>query len=42
MKLSEFDQPAWRGVAGAVLGYALLLAIIFVTIFVIPYLLFVV
>lgn len=37
---SQFDHPAWRVLAGTVVGYGLVLAIVFVALFVVPYLLF--
>jgi|GEM_PF-5912849 len=37
----ESDQPPWRALTESVLGYVLLGAIVFLTMFVIPYLLFV-
>lgn len=38
--LSTFDHPAWRALAGTVLGYALVLAVVLVVLFGLPYLLF--
>jgi len=37
----DSDQAPWRGLTENVLGYILLGAVVFVTMFVIPYLLFV-
>jgi len=38
--LDQFDHPAWRALAGTLVGYAIVLAIIFVGLFVVPYLLY--
>jgi|AntDeeMetagen134_2_1112570.scaffolds.fasta_scaffold20788_1 hypothetical protein len=38
--LEQFEHPAWRALAGALVGYTIVLAIILVALFVIPYLLY--
>ena len=40
--MPEVDHPAWRTAAGTVGGYLVLLAVLTVLLFVLPYLLFVV
>ncbi|MFB6122790.1 MAG: hypothetical protein ABEJ78_04965 [Haloferacaceae archaeon] len=37
---SEFDHASWRAAAGTLAGYGLLLAAMFVGLFVVPFLLF--
>ena len=39
--LSEFDHPAWLTAAGTGLGYALILAVLTVALFIVPWLVFV-
>lgn len=36
----QFDHPAWLTGVGVVLGYGLILAVMFLVLFVLPYLLF--
>ncbi|NUB91754.1 hypothetical protein HTZ84_08870 [Haloterrigena sp. SYSU A558-1] len=38
--LSEFDHPAWLTAAGAGLGYLLILAVLTVALFIVPYVVF--
>ena len=38
--LSEFDHPAWLTAAGTGLGYLLILAVLTVALFIVPYLVF--
>lgn len=41
MNLSEFDHGSWYAIGGVAVGYTVLLAIIFVALFIIPYAVFV-
>lgn len=36
----QFDHPAWRALAGTIVGYAVVLTIILLGLFVLPYLLY--
>lgn len=38
--LEQFDHPAWRALAGTLVGYTIILTIILVVLFVVPYLLY--
>ena len=38
--LSEFDHPAWLTAAGTGIGYLLILAVLTVALFIVPYLVF--
>ena len=38
--LSEFDHPAWLTLAGTGIGYLLILAVLTVALFIVPYLVF--
>lgn len=38
--LDQFDHPAWRTAAGTLVGYGLLLALLFVALFVVPFLVY--
>lgn len=40
VNLSEFDHPAWRTAAGTVVGYLLILAVLTVALFVVPWAIF--
>ncbi|WP_259519448.1 hypothetical protein [Halanaeroarchaeum sp. HSR-CO] len=35
-----FDHPIWQTIVGLVVGYGILLAIVFLAFFIVPYLLF--
>ena len=37
---SEFDHASWRAAAGTLFGYGLILVVMFVVLFVVPFLLF--
>ena len=37
---ATFEHPVWKAVVGLLVGYGIVLAIIFVLFFVLPYLLF--
>ena len=39
---SEFDHASWRAAAGTLAGYGLVLAVLFVLLFVVPFVLFLV
>lgn len=39
--LSEFDHPSWVTAAGTGIGYALILAVLTLALFIVPYLVFV-
>jgi len=39
--LDRFDHPAWLTAAGTLAGWGLILAVLFVVLFVVPYLAFV-
>jgi hypothetical protein len=39
-RLSQFDHPAWLTAGGTLVGYGLILAFMFVLLFVVPFLLF--
>ena len=36
----DFDQPIWRTIAGLLVGYGIVLGVIFVAFFLVPYVLF--
>jgi len=36
----QFDHPAWRALGGTIVGYAVVLTIILLGLFVLPYLLY--
>lgn len=38
--LERFDHPAWQALAGTLVGYAIILTIVLVVLFVVPYLLY--
>ncbi|WP_290816427.1 hypothetical protein [Halovivax sp.] len=38
--LGQFDHPSWHAAAGTILGYALIIAVMTVALFVVPYLVF--
>jgi hypothetical protein len=38
--LRQFDHPAWRALAGTIVGYAIVLTIILLVLFVVPYLVY--
>ncbi|WIV67628.1 hypothetical protein [Natrialbaceae archaeon AArc-T1-2] len=38
--LSEFDHPAWTAIGGTVVGYLLILVVLTVVLFLVPWLLF--
>ena len=38
--VSEFDHPAWLALAGTGIGYLLILAVLTVALFIVPYLVF--
>ena len=40
LDLSEFDHPSWRTVAGTGASYLVVLGVMFVLLFVLPFLLF--
>jgi hypothetical protein len=40
-RLAQFDNPSWTTAAGTVVGYALVLLAVFLSLFVIPYALWV-
>ncbi|MFC7250011.1 hypothetical protein ACFQJ5_09195 [Halomicroarcula sp. GCM10025324] len=37
---SQFDHPAWLAAAGTLAGYGLILLVLFVLLFVVPFLVF--
>jgi hypothetical protein len=40
-RLAQFDQPSWVTAAGTVVGYSLVLVVVFLSLFVLPYALWV-
>lgn len=41
LDFSRFDHPAWRSATGTVVAYGLVLAVMFLVLFVLPYAVFV-